>query len=239
MNRFVILLGCLIVIFSMTANANAVTIEHNGSSISYGTSWDSPPVTVENVLSNLDSVFGGQTTLTLVNGIAGEIEKWHGMGAVTIMLEEIAGYENRTDFGWYNADTYDYGDIGSFGQIFDGPVSPGDVLATASISFDSPTNFGFYIDPNGIAGNRMFTEHNRNTHQDYQVTVWQINGSPTDYILGWEDLDLYGGACGDRDYQDMIVRLTISPVPEPATMLLLGTGLLGIAGVGRKKLFKK
>lgn len=43
----------------------------------------------------------------------------------------------------------------------------------------------------------------------------------------------------ENTYGGFLDDITVSSIPEPANMLLLGTGLLGLVGLGRKKIFKK
>jgi len=50
--------------------------------------------------------------------------------------------------------------------------------------------------------------------------------------------DVGGGVAFAESYLTGSGLLAKSPVPEPTTMLLLGVGLVGLAGFGRKK-FKK
>lgn len=53
-----------------------------------------------------------------------------------------------------------------------------------------------------------------------------------DYILAWEDLR----ATGDRDYQDFVAIVQdITPVPLPTALWLFASGLIGLAGVARRK----
>ncbi len=146
-------------------------------------------------------------------------------GGTAALEIEIAGYSSVNEFG--------YQDSTGNHILFTGPQGTGSTAVIAAVG-----EYYFFI----VSGNGQtyYTDSSLNPHKDQDFQHFAIFDSSPDgtYWLGMEDL---ADKVTDADYNDMVVKITPlapAPVPEPSSLILLGTGGLGILGTVRRKLLR-
>lgn len=176
----------------------------------------------------LDNVFG----LANLQRIDDDLDQYWNVVAEQVSVTAVAKYAGyKQDFGFIDSDD-------NFTSLLYVPYMDGQTNTFTAADSGSPFRFG--LDPSGAplfssdpSDNAYCGWFHCTDAVDHMVS-WLITGGQYtgDYVVAWEDLK----HLGDRDYNDLVVRVSgISAVPVPAAVWLFASGLLGLIAAARRR----